>query len=271
MRKNLRSSKGAILIGLSLLGAIVMTIIRIKFEEFQLSELAAGASISAEEVRKAQEFGLSKVYDDQIMVKYLADAPGVLFALLMITLWLCPLVVTVLGFDSISADLQHRAVRYWSVRARRASYFTGKVVGLWGVVASLTLVMHLLIWVVSIVKGGVAFASASDTLKWGVHFYLTTLPVSAAWCALGVLLSSQFRSPIVAILVTCAAFAGLFLVNIVGHLWHLHALLYIYPSWYDALLLSPRLEHVAMGVAGCFAIAAIATAVGSFILTRSDV
>ena len=46
--------------------------------------------------------------------------------LLFMTIWLTPMLVALMGFDSISADIQHKGVRYWTLRTRRASYFVGK-------------------------------------------------------------------------------------------------------------------------------------------------
>ncbi|HWL84680.1 MAG TPA: ABC transporter permease subunit [Polyangiaceae bacterium] len=271
IRKNLRSLKGLILVGLSLLGAIIVTVVKIKADEFQQGKLAEDNNIGPEKIHELQEYALTQVYGDPQMGKHLANAPTVLYALLMVTIWLCPLVVLVLGFDGIPADLQHRSVRYWTVRTRRGSYFTGKVVGLWTVVALLTLMMHLLIAGVTLIQGGSGTAPAGSTLGWGVQFYLATLPISAAWCGLGTLISAQFRSPIYAMLVTAAGFASLFVLQAVGRLWQLKALLYVYPNWYDALLLSPRIERVGLGALVCFGISAAATALGTFLFARSDV
>ena len=55
-----------------------------------------------------------------------------------VSLVLMPAVVLLLGFDSVSAERQHRTVRYWTIRTRRASYIVGKFLGLWatcGIVA----------------------------------------------------------------------------------------------------------------------------------------
>ncbi|WP_394834175.1 ABC transporter permease [Pendulispora rubella] len=265
MRKNLRSLKGLALVILSLLGAIAVAFLINKGHKLQEGRFGA------EELRAGQEMVLSQAYDDPQMGKYLAEAPAVLLALLAITIWLSPLIAGVLGFDAVSGELQHRTVRYWTVRARRASYFAGKVLGLWGVVAALTLVMHVFIWVVTLIVGGAGTAPVSATVGWGFQFYLVTLPISAAWCGLVILISAQFRNPIFTLFVISAAFGGLWIVNIIGRVAQVKPLTYLYPNSYDGLLLSPHLNKVALGAAICFGICALATAVGTIVFVRRDV
>jgi len=265
IRKNLRSVKGLVMVILSLLGAIAVALLLVKLRKFNEMDM------SAEQLRAGQEFVLSKKYDDEQLGKYLAGAPAVLTSLMFMTIWLSPLLVAALGFDGISGELQHRSVRYWMVRARRGSYFAGKVIGLWTVVAAITLVMHVLIWIVTLIQGGTGTAGASETLSWGVHFYLVTLPISAAWCGIATLISSRCRSPIFAIFVTSAIFAALWVVYIVGEVAQVKALTFLYPNSYDAWLLSPRIDRVALGAFVCFAISAFTTGLGTFFFTRSDV
>ena len=44
----------------------------------------------------------------------------------------------------MSGELQHRSVRFWTVRTRRWSYFIGKILGLWALVALITLVLNII-------------------------------------------------------------------------------------------------------------------------------
>ena len=71
--------------------------------------------------------------------------------------------------------------------------------------------------------------------------------MSAAWCGVAVLVSSFFRMPMVALLTTFAVYFGLWLVWVIGQATEVEALLYLYPNYYDKLLLSPQLWTAAAG------------------------
>lgn len=264
LRKNFRSAKGIVLAVLSLLGGSSIALLMVKYQEFKRHDLP---DLTAENIRELRLKALEKAYDhDQAAM--LADAPEVLLMLLFMTVWLTPLLVALMGFDSIAPDIQHRSVRYWSLRTRRASYFIGKWFGLWATVSIVTLAMDVLIWIVCIVRGE---ATAGATLSWGVRFWLTTLPMSAVWCGIATLISSLFRSPILALLLTFASFFVIWVVFIVGAVAQVEPLLYVYPNHYDHLLLHPAAHKLGIGLAACAGMAALYIGAGSFIFAKRDV
>ena len=262
IRKNLRSAKGLVIVAISILGGIATALLLMK-----LRALDEG-KISAEQMKEMQEAALTKKYGDEAMGHYLADAPPVLLGMLLLTVWLVPLLIAIIGFDSISGELQHRSVRYWAVRSRRGSYYAAKVLGLFVVVSSITLLMHALVWGVTISRGG---AEAANVLTWGFRFWIVTLPIIAAWSGLAQLVASQFRTPIIAFLVTCASFFVLWIMDAVGEVGEIKWLTRLYPNSYDAWLLSPKLDHAAYGVAACATFALASTAIGAFLFARRDV
>lgn len=264
LRKNFRSVKGIVLAVLSLLGGSSIALVIAKVQALSRQELG---NVDPEAMHALRERALSKLYDADT-AKLLADSPAVLLPVLGVTIWLTPMLVALMGFDSVAPDLQHRSVRYWTVRTRRASYFVGKWLGLWTTVSAVTLVMDALIWIVSIVRGD---ATASATLGWGVRFWLTTLPLSAAWCAIAVLISSLFRSQIVALLVTFATFFVLWVVYGIAAVAEVKALFYVYPNYYDELLLNAHPDKIAIGLGACFGMAALYVAAGSLLFRRRDV
>jgi ABC-type transport system involved in multi-copper enzyme maturation permease subunit len=265
LRKNLRSAKGIILLALSLLGGVVVTLGALKLEELKRTKLH---DMSGEAIRALREEALTQIYGDAVTGKYLADAPEVLLALLSLTVWLGPLMIALLGFDAVSGDIQHRTVRYWTVRTRRWSYFVGKFLGLWVVVSGITLGMHLVIWIVCIARNE---ASAAETLAWGIRFWLVTLPISAAWCGLATLIGSLFRTPILALLVIFASFFALWVVYVIGNVSGATPVMYIYPNFYDVWLLSARFDKALGGFAICAAFAAATMGLGAVLFARRDV
>jgi ABC-type transport system involved in multi-copper enzyme maturation permease subunit len=175
----------------------------------------------------------------------------------------------VLGFDSIAGEMQHRTVRYFTMRARRASYFIGKTIGLWLVVSIITLVLHSLVWIVAVTRGGI---SSSVGFGWGFHLWLITLPISAAWCGFATLIGSQFKSPILALLVTFAIFFVIWVLGLIGMVSEsVYWFRFIYPNTFEDWMLSPHADRVAKGAAICAALGTVTAAAGAVLFTRKDV
>jgi ABC-type transport system involved in multi-copper enzyme maturation permease subunit len=265
VRKNLRSVKGVVMFSLSILGAMACTFRIPKIEE----TLATAQQFGAEQLHDAKAKLFADIYGSDSAGERLADAPVKLVALFWLAVWLTPLLVAILGFDGVPSDVQYRSVRYWTIRMRRGSYYVGKFLGLWLVIATITLVMHALIWAVTIAR---ADATASETLAWGVRFYLISLPISGAWCGIATLIASLLRTPILALLLTCATFFTLFFAGvIVGRNIHNEVLQAIYPNSYDAWMLSTSPTHALGGLAITLAFAAVSTAAGAFVFSQRDV
>lgn len=264
LSKNVRSAKGIVLFVLSLLGGSSIALLMTKFGQFVGKNTA---DLPPEAVAALREEMLAHYYDEPT-ARALSSAPDLLLGLLPLTVGLTPMLVALMGFDAIAPDIQHRSVRYWSLRVRRPSYMIGKWLGLWATVSLVTLVMDGLIWGIGIARGEVA---AGTMLAWGVRFWLMTLPMSAVWCAAATFVSSLFRSPILALLLTCAAFFSLWVVYLIGAAKDFAPMLYIYPNHYERLFLSPEPNKLATALVACVAMAAAYVAAGALVLTRRDV
>jgi ABC-type transport system involved in multi-copper enzyme maturation permease subunit len=267
IKKNFRSIKGIILLVISLLGAGATALV---LSWARKSSIAQGLS-DPERLKAAFEDFLSSDfwYGPGDTAKYLSDAPPMLYWIMWATVWLTPLMMAILGFDGIAGELQNRTVRYWNIRSRRWAYYTGKVLGLWAVVATFTLMIHLSVWVVGI---GFGVAPSSNILKWGVRFFLVTVPISGAWCGISTLVSSNFRIPILALLTTCGVFFGLWMLKGVGiAIENMDALKYVYPNTFDEYLLSPKPTQVLTGLGALLGFMGVTTSLGSFIFERRDV
>ncbi len=266
LRRNLRSTKGLLLASLSLLGGFSVALLLIKLSELKRERVG---DFSPEQLRGLRETLLSETYGDAELGRFLSGSPDALLGVLQLTIWLTPLLVTLMGFDGISGELQHKTVRYWTLRTRRGSYFVGKWLGLFATVSLVTLAMDALIWGVCVARGE---ASLADTLVWGVRFWIVSLPMSLVWCAVATLVSSLFRVPFQALLVTSTAFTGLWVLWVIGFVSpSLYFLKYAYPNHVHALLLSPAGSQVASGLAACLGIAALYVGLGASSFHRRDV
>jgi ABC-type transport system involved in multi-copper enzyme maturation permease subunit len=200
--------------------------------------------------------------------KSLAACPYSLWMMFIATLWVGAALVSLLDYDAVSGEVQHRSVRFWTVRTRRSSYIVGKVLGAWLTVVAVTFVMNVIVWIVIIRVGELP---AAQVLGWGLRFFAVTLPISAAWCSIAMFVGSLFRTPMLSLLAISAAFSGLGIVRLVAEFSTTPWLAYVYPDFYDALLLSPRPAQVALGLLGTGAIVALTTAAGAVLFETRDV
>lgn len=257
LRKNFRSAKGIALAVLTMLGGAGMALL--------LAKINAATGRAADEGTPIHV--LSAMYGPE-KAQWLSKAPFALLVLLNVTVGLSPLLIALMGFDSVAPDIQHRTVRYWTLRSRRVSYFVAKWAGLWTTVAALTFVMDLVIWIVTIANGE---ASVSTTLSWGFRFWGISFPLCAVWSALAVLVSALFRTPMVALLVTLATFFSLWVASgIFGYL-KVEPLVYLYPNSLEQIMLDPRGYRFAGGILASLAMALVYVAGGTAILYRRDV
>jgi putative exporter of polyketide antibiotics len=121
---------------------------------------------------------------------------------------------------------------------------------------------------VCIARGEASFAS---TLGWGFKFWAISLPISMVWCGIATLISSLFKSPIVAMLVTFLVFGLLWLTWLIGSVGAIDPITYIYPNRYDNMLLHPHVHKFATGLGVCLAMAAAYVGVGSYLFQKKDV
>ncbi|MCL2447905.1 MAG: ABC transporter permease subunit [Polyangiaceae bacterium] len=270
LRKTFRSAKGIVLAALSLTAGGLLSLLFAWVERMRVEKLSTGVATDADAaatIRAMQEGFYAKLYGPET-AHFLADAPYALWVMLMVTLGGIPLLVALLGFDGISGEVGQRTVRFWAVRARRASYVFGKLVGLWITVLAVTLATNV---IVGVAVAWVGRVPVIQVLFWGLRLDAVTLPVSLAWCAIATLVGVQFRAPMLALLWICATMFGLWIVRVVAGLKGVDALAYVDPNAYDWLLVSPRASDVAGGVAGLLALTAAAAAAAAWSFERKDV
>ncbi len=287
LRKSIRSMKGIILGVLTLLVAGVAALISI-FQESVLRENLSGAG---DWPTVYEKYLRTTGYDPQT-AQYLSHAPMALNNFLMVMVWIGPLLVAILGFDAVAGDVQHRSIRFWTVRTRRWSLLLGKFFGLWALVSIITLTLLTLSGLAVLIRGYVTFGGL---LSWGSRFWLISVLIVGAWAALAVLISSRFKTPFLALLATFGTFFMLWVVEAIG--WVIHAAefgrqlsdmkhggggdfpvlaapswyQYLYPNTYEDLLLSAHPGHVGAGLAACLAYMIVFVGLATLLFAKKDV
>lgn len=262
IRKNLRSTKGIAMFVLFFLGGAVPSVAQILIQRAQQS---AGLDKMPEEAkRQVLEKALLTAYNgNEAIAKYMVECPPVLLFLFQGTLVFLPLLVLLIGFDQIAGDIQHRSVRYVAGRAYRHSIVAGKALGVWGVIATMVLVLHVVVWVVMLVQSEYG---AGLTLSWGIRLWAFCVAYAGAYVGLVNLVSSWFKTPILALFIGAGIGFALWLsrliVLVIGE--KAEAATWIFPATYENLMVSPEPLRALGGCAlpivwgaGCVALAAM--------------
>jgi ABC-type transport system involved in multi-copper enzyme maturation permease subunit len=262
LRKSFRSVKGILLAVLSILGGGGVAMAFAWLDRIRHEHLPPGV-----DVHELQQQVFEPVYGAETG-RFLADCPYSLWLMLEITIWLGPLLVALMGFDAISGEMQHRSVRFWTVRSRRASYLVGKFLGAWIVVLAVTLGMNIIVWLAT---SAIAGLSLGHVLGWGVRFFLVSVPISAAWCGIATLAGSQFKTPMLSLLVIFATFFVLWMVRIIAGVADVTWPALVYPNIYDVYLLSPNAAQFGKGLLGTGLIAVLTTTAATLSFARRDI
>jgi ABC-type transport system involved in multi-copper enzyme maturation permease subunit len=272
LRRNFRSVKGIVLLILSLLGGGALALLNALGENMQKKQLAQLDSMDANMKGALKLDGLQAVYGEELGT-YLNGAPNTLLVVASVSILFSPLLCSLLGFDTISSDVQHRTVRYWTVRSSRLGYVFGKFLGLWATVAVVTTLIHLVVWGVCMAMN---VATAGDTVTWGGRFLFSTIMIAGAWSALVTLISSIFRLPMVSLLVSCACIFSLFMVKLVVKWFETqnstqYFVRWVYPNNYDDLLFSNNGKLFGLGVVGIAVFVVLFMGTTTALFTKRDV
>jgi ABC-type transport system involved in multi-copper enzyme maturation permease subunit len=267
-KRNVKSAKGIALLAICLMMGGAATLANSMVDKFARSQ---GRAPSPEEIRAFTELGITKAYGDEDLGKFLAGAPSILLGMFFFTIWSGPLIIALMGFDSVSGELQHRAVRFLSVRLRRESIYVGKVAGLFATVALVGFATNVTIWCVAAGRGD---ASLSACLSWGLRFWLMSLPITLAWCSIAAFAGSLLRTPVLSLMVIFVTFFGLWMFNFVSHFGDegIHTYFrYVYPNTFDGFLLSPRASRSLIGLASCAGFVLATSSAGAWYFAKRDV
>jgi ABC-type transport system involved in multi-copper enzyme maturation permease subunit len=286
LKKSIRSVKGIILGILTLLGSFLAVLICIWIESGVRQDLGVDSTAAYQE---AYESAAAKAGADPTVAHYVAHMPLSLVTFLKVLVWIGPALVALLGFDSISGDLQHRGVRYWTVRTRRWSYLLGKFFGLWGIVSIVTLALTVISSIAVLIRG---YITIGDFFTWGLRCWFISAMIVGTWTAVATFMSSRFKTPLLALLSTFAAFFCMWLPGFIGWAmrWgtaiqqstgsktvsrsivtNIHWFEYLYPNGYDDLLLSPKPIDFAKGTAACSIYMIVFVGLATVLFAKKDV
>jgi ABC-type transport system involved in multi-copper enzyme maturation permease subunit len=278
LRRSVRSAKGIALGVVTLLGAVLTSFLVTSLEGAKRQ--VAGGTLSSEQFHELQRKVVEEQTGNAALAAQAAAMPASLRTFLDVTVWLAPLLIALLGFDAVSGELQHRGVRFWTVRVRRSSYFASKMLGLWSLVALVTLTIQVIAGTVALSRG---LVTLGELLSWGSRFWLVSVLIAGAWATIATIVSSSFRTPVVALLTTFATFFVLWVCGLVAGISRTKAMFetqvldtrmrwyeYLYPNAYESMLLDADGTKVLIGATILIGFVALATAAGAAVFQRKD-
>jgi ABC-type transport system involved in multi-copper enzyme maturation permease subunit len=127
------------------------------------------------------------------LIESLLDLPAVLLVVFKAGLIFLPAYVAVLGFDTVSAELQTRSLRYLTVRTSRTALAMGKALALAAVVLLLVTLVHLGAFGYAV--SSVQEFSMGEAVKAWPRLWGTTALVGLGMAALTTLCSTATRAP----------------------------------------------------------------------------
>jgi ABC-type transport system involved in multi-copper enzyme maturation permease subunit len=279
LRRTVRSAKGIALGAVTLLGAVLTSFLVTSMEA--ADRRAPGGAMTSEQFQELKRQMLEQQTGNAALAAQAAAMPASLKAFLDVTIWLAPLLIALLGFDAVSGELQQRSVRFWTVRVRRSSYFASKLLALWGLVALVTLTIQTIAGSVALARG---YVTPGELLSWGTRFWLVSVVIAGAWAAIATFVSSCFRTPVVALLTTFAAFFVLWVCGVIADVSRTRAMLethvfdttmrwyeYLYPNAYKSMLLDDQGSKNLIGAAILIGFVGCATTAGAALFQRRDV
>jgi Cu-processing system permease protein len=212
------------------------------------------------------------ITDKNAIVEYLTQAPEPILAFYPLAVFFLAILTLVWGFDAIAADVQHRTIRYVTLRAHRASLVLGRWLALWVSGLAVTLIVSLILWAGLAIKG--LFPTAA-VVHYGMRTWIATGTLGAWYAALTIFTSTLYRTPVVALITASGILVTMFFLrHLSGASWApawLKATHDVLPGSWDDRLLGPNFAHWGAGTGVCLLWTAIALFAASMVLSKKDV
>ncbi len=271
LKRTLRSAKGLGGLALFLIGGAGVAITL-----FSALDRAHYWQAEAESRNALRRQALSAMYEGDVhkdaIVEYLIKAPEPVLAFYQLAAFFLAMITVVWGFDTIAGDVQHRTIRYVTLRARRPSLVIGRWLALWVSGLVVTLLVSLILW------AGLASNNVfpiGDVVRYGLRTWVAAGTLGAWYAALTVLASSLFRTPVLALLTANGAITTLFFLrHLSGASWApswLRAVHDALPGSWDDRLLGPDFAQWGAGTGVCLLWTAAALFAASAVLSKRDV
>ncbi|MFZ5444646.1 MAG: ABC transporter permease [Myxococcota bacterium] len=231
-----------------------------QFDEIVTGQGAEPAVVRKELTRRKVEILKMVTRNSDATVETLAEVPLVLLLVFFATLLFLPILIALMGFDQISAEIGPKSIRYLVVRAQRSSVLFGKYL------SQLTVLALLMVICVLAMVGVAKWLNADFewllAAKWAAKLWAASMVIGATYAALTTLCSSVVRIGPLSLFLNLISLFVFWFIGLVSNVWSLPGakgllgqeesplayIRYLLPSQFETQVLSPAPLEFASGL-----------------------
>lgn len=231
-----------------------------QFDELVSSQGGEPAAVREQMTLKKKEILKAVTRNSDATVAVFAEVPLVLLFVFFATTFFLPLLIALMGFDQISAEVGPKSIRYLVVRAQRSSILVGKYL------SQITFLGALLLVCVLAMVGVTKWLNAEFTwlscFTWTARLWGAVMVIALSYAALTALCSSVTRAGPLSLFLNVISLFVLWFIGLISNVWALPGttgvlgqtesplayIRYLVPSQFESLLLSNAPLELAGGV-----------------------
>ncbi|NIP27108.1 MAG: hypothetical protein GWN67_28940 [Phycisphaerae bacterium] len=200
----------------------------------------------------------------------LEKRPALLSAIFLLLLFGMPFVISFLGYNQVSGDIQSHGLRYLLLRTERSNIYFGRFLG---TVIFSTAVMAIIVVTITFYLGmKTRIYPAGALTLWALHGFLAMSILMVPYIAVCSLISASVDSPFLSLILAKVVIAGVLIMGLVGRLAWKPAkyVLYALPWGWQSNLLHFDMVRCLLAALGCFVYAGFILFLGYYHFERRD-
>jgi ABC-type transport system involved in multi-copper enzyme maturation permease subunit len=242
------------------------------FEEIGQESLAGQGSYRDNdgEPENAAGGGKKAANIDPWVTFLLEKRPALLSAIFMLLIFGMPFVISFLGYNQVSGDIQSHGLRYLLLRTERSNIYFGRFLG---TVIFSTAVMAIIVVTITFYLGmKTRIYPAGALTLWALHGFLALSILMVPYIAVCSLISASVDSPFLSLILAKVAIAGVLLMGLLGSIAWKPAkyLLYALPWGWQSNLLHPEPTRCLLAALGCVVYAGFFLTLGYYHFEQRD-
>ena len=200
----------------------------------------------------------------------LEKRPALLSAIFMLLIFCMPFVISFLGYNQVSGDVQSHGLRYLLLRTERSNIYFGRFLGT--VIFSTAVMAIIVVTITFYLAMKTRIYPAGDLVFWALHGFLALSILMVPYIALCSLISASVDSPFLSLILAKVVIAGVLLMGLIGSIFWKPAkyILYSLPWGWQSNLLHPEPTRCLLAALGCLVYAGFFLTLGYYHFERRD-
>ncbi|MHC4694778.1 MAG: ABC transporter permease subunit [Planctomycetota bacterium] len=200
----------------------------------------------------------------------LEKRPALLSAIFILLIFGMPFVISFLGYNQVSGDIQSHGLRYLLLRTERSNIYFGRFIG---TVIFSTVVIAIIVVTITFYLGmKTRIYPAGALTLWALHGFLALSILMVPYISVCSLISASVDSPFLSLVLAKVVIAGVLLMGLIGRLAWKPAkyLLYALPWGWQNNLLHFDMARCLLAAMGCLVYAGFFLFLGYYHFERRD-